>query len=185
MLRRREYGLCLSLVAICFPKMTILMLVWCRAYGCRSVSVGLIFPLFMSVVWICRLELATHHGASCACVSIIPLWPWGTMSFGAVSGSGTYVRTLSLRWSICLTEWSVRSSDDVFRSVEEMGCFNGSDMWAAMVRSDESTFWRVRRSSAANWGDMAMREGAGVLAAGYCCHWRVGWEGMKCPGLFM
>ncbi len=28
-LRRREYGLCLSMVAICFPKMTILMLVWC------------------------------------------------------------------------------------------------------------------------------------------------------------
>ncbi len=54
-----------------------LMLVWCRAYGCRSVSVGLIFPLFMSVVWICRLELVTHHGASCACVSIIPLWPRG------------------------------------------------------------------------------------------------------------
>ncbi len=39
------------MVAICFPKMTILMLVWCRAYGCRSVSVGLIFPLFMSVVF--------------------------------------------------------------------------------------------------------------------------------------
>ncbi len=29
MLRRREYGLCLSMVAICFPNMTILMLVWC------------------------------------------------------------------------------------------------------------------------------------------------------------
>ncbi len=29
MLRRREYGLCLSMVAICFPKMTIRMLVWC------------------------------------------------------------------------------------------------------------------------------------------------------------
>ncbi len=37
------------MVAICFPKMTILMLAWCVAYGCRSVSVGLIFPLFMSV----------------------------------------------------------------------------------------------------------------------------------------
>ncbi len=24
------------------------MFVWCRAYGCRSVSVGLIFPLFLS-----------------------------------------------------------------------------------------------------------------------------------------
>ncbi len=36
------------MVAICFPKMTLLMLVWCRAYGCRSVSVGLIFPLSMS-----------------------------------------------------------------------------------------------------------------------------------------
>ncbi len=73
MLQRREDGLCLSMVSICFPKMTILMLVWCRAYGCRSVSVGLIFPLFLSVVWICRLELATHHGASCVCQHNPPL----------------------------------------------------------------------------------------------------------------
>ncbi len=51
------------MVAICFPKRTILMLVWCRAYGCRSVSAGLIFPLFMSVVWICRLKLATHQAS--------------------------------------------------------------------------------------------------------------------------
>ncbi len=35
-------------VAICFPKTTVLMFVWCRAYDCRSVSVGLIFPLFLS-----------------------------------------------------------------------------------------------------------------------------------------
>ncbi len=61
------------MVAICFPKMTILMLVWFRAYGCPSVSVGLIFPLFLSVVWICRLELATHHGASCVCQHNPPL----------------------------------------------------------------------------------------------------------------
>ncbi len=40
--------LCLSMVATCLPKMTVLMFVWCRAYGCRSVSVGLIFPLFLS-----------------------------------------------------------------------------------------------------------------------------------------
>ncbi len=40
--------LCLSMVATCFPKITVLMFVWCRAYGCRSVSVGLIFPLFLS-----------------------------------------------------------------------------------------------------------------------------------------
>ncbi len=52
-----------SMIAICFPKMTVLMLVWCRAYGCRSVSVGLIFPLFMSVVWICQLKLATHQAS--------------------------------------------------------------------------------------------------------------------------
>ncbi len=39
--------LCLSTVAICFPRMTEIMLVWCRAYDCRSVSVGLIFPLFL------------------------------------------------------------------------------------------------------------------------------------------
>ncbi len=45
----------------------------CRAYGCRSVSVGLIFPLFLSVVWICRLELATHHGALCVCQPNPPL----------------------------------------------------------------------------------------------------------------
>ncbi len=38
----------LSKVAICFPKMTVLKFVWCRAYGCRSVSVGLIFPIFLS-----------------------------------------------------------------------------------------------------------------------------------------
>ncbi len=49
---------------------------------------------------------------------------------------------------------------------------------------------RVRRSSAANCGGMVMQEGrgvlaSGVLAAGYCCHCRVGWEGMKGPGLFM
>ncbi len=40
--------LCLSKVSICFPKMTVHMFVWCRAYGCRSVSVGLIFPIFLS-----------------------------------------------------------------------------------------------------------------------------------------
>ncbi len=40
--------LCLSKVAICFPRTTGIMLVWCRAYGCRSVSVGLIFPFFLS-----------------------------------------------------------------------------------------------------------------------------------------
>ncbi len=49
---------------------------------------------------------------------------------------------------------------------------------------------RVRRSSAVNWGGMVIQEGrgvlaSGVLAAGYCCHCRVGWEGMKGPGLFM
>ncbi len=54
-----------------------------------------------------------------------------------------------------------------------------------MVRSDDSAFWRVRRSSAANGVGMAMQEGQGCArqwrAAGYCCHCRVGWEGMKCP----
>ncbi len=40
--------LCLSKVAKCFHKTKVLMFVWCRAYGCRSVSVGLIFPLFLS-----------------------------------------------------------------------------------------------------------------------------------------
>ncbi len=32
-----------------------------------------------------------------------------------------YVRTPSLRCSMCLIEWSVRSSEDVFRSEVEMG----------------------------------------------------------------
>ncbi len=40
--------LCLSKVAICFPKTTVLEFVWCRAYVCGTVSVGLIFPLFLS-----------------------------------------------------------------------------------------------------------------------------------------
>ncbi len=40
--------LCLSMVATCFPKTTVFMFVWCRAYGCRSVPVGLIFHLFLS-----------------------------------------------------------------------------------------------------------------------------------------
>ncbi len=31
-----------------FPRTTEIVLVWCRAYDCRSVSVGLIFPLFLS-----------------------------------------------------------------------------------------------------------------------------------------
>ncbi len=39
-----------------------------------------------------------------------------------------------------------------------------------MVRIDESAFWRLRRSSAANGGDMAMWEGAGVCAPVAC--WR-------------
>ncbi len=50
------------------------------------------------------------------------------MSFGAVSGSGKYVRTQSQRCSMCLIEWSVQSLEDVFRSVVEMGCSNGSEM---------------------------------------------------------
>ncbi len=54
--------------------------------------------------------------------------PFGTTSFGAVSCSGTYVRTPSLRCSMCLIEWSVQSSEDVFRSKVEMGCVNGSEM---------------------------------------------------------
>ncbi len=40
--------LCLSMVNTGFPKSTVLVFVWCRAYDCRSVSVGLIFPLFLS-----------------------------------------------------------------------------------------------------------------------------------------
>ncbi len=40
--------LCLRKVAICFPRTTVLMFVQCRAYDCQSVSVGLIFRLFLS-----------------------------------------------------------------------------------------------------------------------------------------
>ncbi len=57
-LRRREYGLCLSKVAICFPK-SAYMFVWCRAYGCRSVSVGLIFSLFLSAKALVPLYLVS------------------------------------------------------------------------------------------------------------------------------
>ncbi len=49
--------LCLSKVAICFPKTTVLMIVWCRAHDCRSVSVGLIFPLFLSAGALVNLYL--------------------------------------------------------------------------------------------------------------------------------
>ncbi len=49
--RRKEYVLCLSKIVICFPKTTVLMFVWCRAYGCRSVSVGLIFLSAFPVGW--------------------------------------------------------------------------------------------------------------------------------------
>ncbi len=58
--------LVLSKVAMCFPKMTVLMFVWCRAYGCRSVSVGLIFPLFLSTGALVALYL----------VSMDPLKDW-------------------------------------------------------------------------------------------------------------
>ncbi len=38
---RREYGLCLSMVAICFPNISILMLVWCIwCVWCISVCVS-------------------------------------------------------------------------------------------------------------------------------------------------
>ncbi len=49
-----------------------------------------------------------------------------------------------------------------------------------MVRSDESAFWGVRRSSG-NAGEGRCVRASGVLAAGYCYHCRVGGEGMKCP----
>ncbi len=51
--------LCLSKVAICFPKTTVLMFVWCRAYGCRSVSVGLISPLFLWTGALVHLHLVS------------------------------------------------------------------------------------------------------------------------------
>ncbi len=103
-------------------------------------------------------------------VNIIPLWPWGTTSLGAVDGSGTYVRTPSRRCSMCLIEWSVRRSDDVRRSEVEMGFSKGTDRCATMDCMAESVCWRVRRSSAANWGDREMWEEAGVCSPVAC--WR-------------
>ncbi len=49
----------LSKVAICFPRMTEIMLVWCRARDCRSVLVGLIFPLFLSAGTLVPLYLVS------------------------------------------------------------------------------------------------------------------------------
>ncbi len=112
------------------------------------------------------------HGVSWACVSIIPLWLWGTTSFDAVRASGTYVRMPSRICSMCLMELSVRSSEDVFRLEVEMGWVNELEMWAAIIRSDGSTVWRVRRSSAAYWGDRAMWEEA-VVCITVACWWRV------------
>ncbi len=59
-----------------------------------------------------------------------------------------------------------------------------------MVRSDESAFEgeEIVSSELRCYGDAGEGRGvrtSGVLAAGYCCHCRAGWEGMKCPGLFM
>ncbi len=51
--------LCLSKVAICFPKTKVLMFVWCRAYGCQSVLVSLIFPPFLSTVALVPLYLVS------------------------------------------------------------------------------------------------------------------------------
>ncbi len=51
--------LCLSKAAICFPRMTVIMLVWCRAYDCRSVSVGLILHLFLSAEALLPLYLVS------------------------------------------------------------------------------------------------------------------------------
>ncbi len=51
--------LCLSKVALCFSKTTVLMFVWCRAYGCGSLSVGLIFNLFLLAGALVPLYLVT------------------------------------------------------------------------------------------------------------------------------
>ncbi len=63
-----------------------------------------------------------------------------------------------------------------------------------MVRSDESACEGEEIvSSELRWYGNAggqgcarqWRAGGGLLLPGYCCHCRVGWEGMKGPGLFM
>ncbi len=190
-MRRREYGLCLSMVAICFPKMTILMLVWCRAYGCQSVSVGLIFPLFLSVVWICRLELATHHGASC--VSILPLWPWG------------YYKLWRSEWLRDIREDTVLQMQHVLDRVEraELGAcvqVRGGNGMFYLGLTCELSWFVVTNPHFGGWGDRQQRteevwqycgRGQGCARQGRgwrrvnACQCRVGWEGMKCPGLFM
>ncbi len=124
MLRRREYGLCLSMVAICFPKMTILMLVWCIWL---SVCVSR-FDLPPFPVWICRLALATHHGASCV---------------SAYSPSGREVLRAVAQWVAQGHTCGHRLADAACsRQSGACGarrmCYHGFDMWAVMVRSDES-----------------------------------------------
>ncbi len=51
--------LCLSKVAICFPRTTEIMLVRCRAWDRRSVSVCLIVPLFLSAGALVSLYLVS------------------------------------------------------------------------------------------------------------------------------
>ncbi len=130
------------------------MLVWCIWLSvCVS---GSDLPLFLSVVWICRLALATHHGASCACVRVLPLWPWGLRAVAQWVAQG---HTCGHRLA------------DAACSRQSGAC--GARRMCFMVLTCELSWFvvtnphvRVRRSSAANWGGMVMQEGRGVLASG-------------------
>ncbi len=52
-----------------------------------------------------------------------------------------------------------------------------------MLEGEEVFSSELRRQGDVGGGRCVLA--SGVLAAGYCCHCRVGWEGMKGPGLFM
>ncbi len=67
-------GCVLSMVAICFPKMTILMLVWCHCIWLSVCVSGFDLPPFP--VGGLKLPVGTGNTSWCiVCVSIIPLWP--------------------------------------------------------------------------------------------------------------
>ncbi len=158
---------------------------------CRSVSVGRIFPLFLSVVWICRLALATHHGAIvCVCQRTPPLavryyelWRSEWLK-GHTCGHRLADAACSRQSGACGAR---RMCSGPYRKWNvQMGLTCG----AVKVRSDESACEGEEIvSSELRWYCKAGGQGgvlaSGVLAAGYCCHGRVGWEGMKGPGLFM
>ncbi len=128
MLRRREYGLCLSMVAICFPKMTIVMLVWCIWLSvCVSGSDPPPFPVG-------GLDLPVGTGNPSWCiVCVCPRTP-----------------PLAVRVLRAVAQWVAQGHTCGHRLADaacsrQSGacgarrlCYHGFDMWAVMARSDES-----------------------------------------------